>query len=609
MLIDLMLEITLGDLATFLTEEELRSYSDHVRDLTTYLIGVSEDDEIDAAKFFTFLTYANDFGYRLAAKRVPIEVLLRQSGKFRKALVKHMYQTNLECLQQGDVFNRILYVSDQITNYMNRMIMGYNRRQNEEMARAEELKRNQLLDNLPLGIVVYDDKGVCTFANSSIYSNNKLTVEEVIGKTRTELAAKYNTSKEPEGTWEKVMSGKRVKLRLESFGEEGLSLNEKEMIPLQDESGQINGMIAITYPSVSEKERLYHLQKQFSFVLNSMSSGLLVFNQDQVVTGYNKQAEDIFGLSADSVLGSSVHDMYDKYIDGNINQITRLIATMEKGIPISDLERSININGRNLTIRLFGNPIKNALNDPVGYILIIDDLTELLAMREAMVRNEKFALIGQFAAGIAHEIRNPLTTVFGFLQLYSKESIGHENFRELVSTLLIPELDRANTILSDFLMVSRPQAPQRLSLDTKTFLADVVRLIESEAHLRGVVLNVQAPEQLPNLNLDVQQMKQVFLNLCKNGFDVTPAGGSMTLAVRLEGKMVLFDVIDEGPGISAQDLSHIFEPFYTTKDNGTGLGLPISHRIIEGHGGTLKVSSTEGVGTTFTIAIPTTPYP
>jgi PAS domain S-box-containing protein len=382
------------------------------------------------------------------------------------------------------------------------------------------------------------------------------------------------------------------------------------MLPLKDEKGAVNGVVAVNYPSVSEKERLYHLQKQFSFVLNSMSSGLLIFNQDQVVTGYNKQAEDIFGLPPDKVLGASVYDLYNKYIDGTTKQIAKLISTMEKGIPISDLERTINMEGRNLTIRLFGNPIKNALNDPVGYILIVDDLTELLAMREAMFRNEKFALIGQFAAGIAHEIRNPLTTVFGFLQLYAKESIEHENFRDLTSKLLIPELDRANTILSDFLMVSRPQAPQRAMVDTKTFLVDVVRLIESEAHLRGVMLNVQTPDEpLPSLNLDVQQMKQVFLNLYKNGLDVTPPGGSMTLTVRVDDKMVWFDVVDQGPGISTQDLTHIFEPFYTTKDNGTGLGLPLSHRIIEGHGGSLKVSSIEGVGTTFTISIPTTPYP
>ena len=141
-------------------------------------------------------------------------------------------------------------------------------------------------------------------------------------------------------------------------------------------------------------------------------------------------------------------------------------------------------------------------------------------------------------------------------------------------------------------------------MDTGTFLIDVVRLVESEANLRGVILQAEIPVNLPALMLDVQQMKQVFLNLCKNAFDVTPPGGRLLLRVRVEEGEVRIYVIDQGPGIVARDLSRIFEPFYTTKEHGTGLGLPISHRIVEGHGGTIKVRSFQGVGTTFIICLP-----
>lgn len=603
-MIDQLAEVYAAELAGFLSEEECREYSQHLLELADYM-ATAPDEELDEDWFGDCLEFAKRFGYQMAERQLPMESLLHMSGQFRKHIIGHLYQVHYDQLQQPTVFDRTIHISNQVTQYTNHLVLGYNQHQNEAIARAYELQRNQILDNLPVGVVVYDAQGRCVFANRRIYARNKLTPDQVIGKLRTELAGNYNETPEADGLWERVLAGEKVMLRLETVGEDGMSLNEKEMIPLKDENNRVSGVIAVSYPPLSERERLYHLQKQFSFVLNSMNSGLLVLNQEHVVTGFNKKAEEIFGIPAEDVLGMPLKQLYREHTEGSGKKYSLLATAMEQGILIADVECTIKMKRRKITLRMDGNPILNACGSPVGYILVIDDLTEILAMREAMIRNEKFALIGQFAAGIAHEIRNPLTTVFGFLQLYSRNSVKEESFKDLVGKLLIPELDRANTILSDFLMVSRPQAPQRTHVDTGRFMEDVVRLVESEAHLRGVMIEVQMPENLPSLNLDIQQMKQVFLNLCKNGLDVMASGGKMILRLRVEGDMVRFDVIDQGAGISAQDLSHIFEPFYTTKENGTGLGLPISHRIVEGHGGTLNVSSVEGVGTTFTISIPT----
>jgi PAS domain S-box-containing protein len=588
----------------FLEETELSIYARHLQDVVAYVEQIVLNHDQDVTVLQSLLAMSREIGYQVAAKQVPLLIIQRVKEQLRKELSALVLQTPFPQVEMGELQQRMIDVSMMIADYSQQVENGFYQYEQDERIRETERKYNLLLDTLPVTVVVYDQEERCVFANKTSYEKSNLNAEDIIGKKRLELLGKYHNSKEPDDAWERVVSGEHVKFRLEYFGEDGLVHHDKEMIPLIDSTGKAQSIITVSYPAVSEKERLYHLQKQFSFVLNSMSSGLLILNRESMVTGFNKKAESIFGMEAEHVLGRSLAELYQKHVVENVGAFEALLQIMEEGAPIRALEHQLTVNERALRLRFDGNPIKNAHGLVVGYILIIDDLTELSVMREAMMRNEKFALIGQFAAGIAHEIRNPLTTVYGFLQLFSKGSVQTANFLDLTEKLLLPEIDRANTILSDFLMVSKPQAPTRATVDTRTFLADVVRLVESEAHLRGVVLDVEIPEELPCLRLDVQQMKQVFLNLCKNGFDVTPPGGRLIVRAEVEQEAVRFDVIDEGPGIQAQDISRIFEPFFTTKAHGTGLGLPISHRIIEGHGGELQVRSNEGVGTKFMITIP-----
>ncbi|WP_236587940.1 ATP-binding protein [Tumebacillus amylolyticus] len=550
--------------------------------------------------------HAYEKGYALACEGMEMQEMLQLGQSVRNRLLKDLYR-HMRQWPEDMALSRMLQASSAFSLYTNQFLYGYEARKKELFTRQSEQQRNQVLNSLPLSVVIYDSEGYCVFANERCLQNNRVSLEELVGKNRNDLADQYNETPDPENTWARVLAGNRVHMRLESFGDEGQSLNEKDFVPLVEPNGDVSGVIAVTYSSVSEKERLYNLQRQFSFVLNSMNSGLLILNSESRVAGFNEKAQEIFGLSAEEVIGTSLNELYATYIDQQDREVVEFLNSLvDRGLPIRDIQRTIKMRDRTLTLRLDGNPILGTGGVAVGYILIFEDMTELLAMREAMMRNEKFALIGQFAAGIAHEIRNPLTTVFGFLQLLAAGSVKHENFANLTRTLLIPELDRANTILSDFLMVSKPTAPQRTVVDTARFFEEVVRLVESEAHLRGVVLEIEEADELPELNLDVQQMKQVFLNLCKNAFDVTPPGGSLRLTAKqlITDNHIRFDVIDEGPGIQADDLSRIFDPFFTTKEHGTGLGLPISHRIIEGHGGKLKVRSAAGAGTTFTILIP-----
>ncbi|PWK11220.1 ATP-binding protein [Tumebacillus permanentifrigoris] len=596
------------DIQGILTEEEYDPFQAHLLELLGDLLGALDKGtavELDAL-LAPYEKLAHEQGYQLAERGLALEDVLRLGQFVRNQLLGDLFTPAMSG-SEDPARKRLLDASAALTRYTDQLVLGFHQQEQESFRRRSVYQRNRVLDALPVTVVIYDQDGTCEFANKKCLIDNQQTLGQVQGKHRLEVASLHNANPDPELAWQRVLNGERVRQRIESYGEGGLTLNEKDMVPLRDEQGEISNVIVVTYSSISEKERLYNMQKQFSFVLDSMNSGLLILNSDCCVSGFNQKAQEIFGLQPEKVIGTTLSDLYATYVmEAEPDLLVKLQTLVDEGQPLHGIHKTFQMCDRTLSLRLDGNPILNASGESVGYILIVEDMTELQAMREAMMRNEKFALIGQFAAGIAHEIRNPLTTVFGFLQLFASGSVKHENFADLTRTLLIPELERANIILSDFLMVSKPTAPQRSVVDTAQFFEDVVRLIESEAHLRGVMLQIDTVDFLPPLKVDVQQMKQVFLNLCKNAFDVTPPGGCLRLTAKpqVQGAQVRFDVIDQGPGIQADDLSKIFDPFFTTKEHGTGLGLPISHRIVEGHGGRLKVRSAQGVGTTFTILIP-----
>ncbi|MGZ4123598.1 MAG: PAS domain-containing protein, partial [Tumebacillaceae bacterium] len=459
----------------FLEDAELTIYARHIRDLIAYLENIVLTNEQEAGELQTIFAIAQEIGYQVANRQAPIEFVQHVGERLRQELIEIVWQTPFPQLETRELHQRMMRAATVIADYTTQLLIGYNECKRDDQLRQTEQKYNMVLDTLPVTIVVYDEHERCIFVNKTAYESVNKVPADLIGKKRSELRGGVIDSKEPEDVWQRVLAGERVKIRMEFFNEDGRSIHDKEMIPLTDSNRHVHNIITVSYPAVSEKERLYNLQRQFSFVLNSMSSGLLILNRETGVTGFNKKAESIFGVEAESVLGSSLTDLYQQHVGENMEALEYLINVMENGLPIRSLEHSLQVNERKLTLRLDGNPIKNAHGAVVGYILIIDDMTELLAMREAMMRNEKFALIGQFAAGIAHEIRNPLTTVYGFLQLFSQGSVQADYFLDLTQNLLLPEIDRANTILSDFLMVSKPQAPKRSLVDTGKFLADLVR--------------------------------------------------------------------------------------------------------------------------------------
>lgn len=243
-----------------------------------------------------------------------------------------------------------------------------------------------------------------------------------------------------------------------------------------------------------------------------------------------------------------------------------------------------------------------------GAYIIFKDITNLRSLEEQVQRSDRLAMIGQIAAGAAHEIRNPLTAIRGFLQMFRKTMIDRDMSKEVGYTdIMLSELDRINELVSEFLMLSKPRNVIYDEVNVHTVLSSIMPVISSEATLHDITVHWEMEEGLPPVTADREMLKQVFLNICKNGIEAMAEGGALAVKGRMEadadGQWIIIDILDNGPGIPLHMLDKIFDPFVTTKANGTGLGLSVCQRIVHEFGGTIRAVSKEN-GAQFTIILP-----
>lgn len=247
-------------------------------------------------------------------------------------------------------------------------------------------------------------------------------------------------------------------------------------------------------------------------------------------------------------------------------------------------------------------PIRDTkTNDITGAIAIYNDITEYERMREEMMKFDRLRLVAQMAAGVAHEIRNPMTVVRGYLQFLAGKT--EENIQEHFS-MMIEELDRANSIISNFLSLAQNRPPERKRCCINDIIGDIYPLIYGEAVKKGLSIDLSLCKNVACVSGHVKEIKQLILNLCRNAIEAMREKGRLFIATINTGERMQLVIEDTGCGISKEQMKRIFDPFYTTKDFGTGLGLAVSLNIAERHNATIVVESKRNRGTKFTVAFP-----
>lgn len=254
-----------------------------------------------------------------------------------------------------------------------------------------------------------------------------------------------------------------------------------------------------------------------------------------------------------------------------------------------------------LEVELSSVKIENYIGR-TAILTVLRDLTERRQDEERMIRSEKLSVIGQLAAGVAHEIRNPLTALKGFTQLLRNKYIEQSYYFDIMGT----EIDRINLIVNEFMTLAKPHYNSFQFNDIERILQSVLSILETQAMLLGVEVDYQTQENLPKVYCNENQLKQVFLNVIKNAFEAMLEGGTVTISVRYEPseQLIHIKIQDQGTGMPEDVMKRIGEPFLTTKEKGTGLGLMVSSRIIEEHRGTMHITSQPGEGTLIDIQLP-----
>ncbi len=315
----------------------------------------------------------------------------------------------------------------------------------------------------------------------------------------------------------------------------------------------------------------------------------------------NPAFESLYGWKSEEIIGSHLD-----FIPPFEEEDNRLAWRQEEeayGKTVSVVTETVRLrkDGSCVEVGISVSPIYDQEGKITAFISISRDMTEHNKMDELLRRSEKLTTVGQLAAGVAHEIRNPLTTLRGFLQMQQQT----KTINTMHTDVMLAELDRINLIVSEFLILAKPQAVQFQTKDVRFTVGDVVSLLDSEAHLHNIEFQVLFSQQPVFVHCEENQLKQVFINVLKNAMEAMPKGGKIALQLEAgQGGQAVLRVIDEGEGIAKERLHKLGEPFYTNKEKGTGLGLMVSQRIIESHRGTMLIESELGKGTVVTITLP-----
>ncbi len=338
-------------------------------------------------------------------------------------------------------------------------------------------------------------------------------------------------------------------------------------------------------------------EERYKKLIDHHPDGIVIHEQGRVVYA-NSSALMYLGYNTSDVLGREILDFvhpsgHDKILKRGIE-----IYSTKKDV-MFDLSEYELICSDGSSFFVESKAIVCQFNNKRCVQLVLRDINDRKKQEELLKVSDKLAVVGQLAAGIAHEIRNPLTSIKGFMQMM-KEATDSPFYYDII----LGEINRIHQVTNDFLILAKPQAKDFSIFDLNQILKDTITLMQPEALLHNVSCSFHQGKQILSLECNQNEIKQVYINIIKNSIEAMPNGGTLTIRSSLERNKIVTIIEDTGIGIPQDRLINIGQPFYTLKEKGTGLGLMTTIKIIERHKGTFDINSTEGKGTIVTIEFP-----
>ncbi|MFC1884778.1 ATP-binding protein [Thermodesulfobacteriota bacterium] len=334
-------------------------------------------------------------------------------------------------------------------------------------------------------------------------------------------------------------------------------------------------------------------------LVENMPIGLVATDGEGRVASFNQTAETVLQLSAGEVIGKKTEDVLPPPLYETLN-------SLKTGNDIIDVEMDCPLPGKgSVSLEVTATLLEEEKGEIIGYIILFRDLTQIQKLKKEIARSHRLASIGRLAAGVAHEIRNPLSSIKGFATYFGERYKDIPEDRK-TADIMVQEVERLNRVISQLLEFARPESIQKKPSSIRNVVQHSLKMVERQAHEKGIKIENKFSIDKDEILLDPDRMGQALLNLYLNAIEAMEEGGRLSVNVSSgeDPGNVVIEIADTGSGINEKDLSHIFDPYFTTKQSGTGLGLAIVHRIIESHGGSVRIESTPGKGTQVYVVIP-----
>jgi two-component system sporulation sensor kinase A len=476
------------------------------------------------------------------------------------------------------------------------------RKQAEKSLRESEDRFALFMKHIPGVVFIKDGKGRYVYVNEFFEKIHKMKLAEWYGKTDDQVWPLKFATQFIANDHIVQQTGKPLKT-IEVVPQEDVIhywLAYKFPIINNDGDTMVAGIaIDITEQKYAE-EALRNSEERFRSAFDYAAIGMTLAETNGRLLKVNDSFCKMVGYSEQELFKTPFQSItHIEDLDANLDHIKKLISGEIEYFQIE--KRYIHKLGQIVWGMVSVSLVRDGKGNPLYFITQIQDITERKEAEELLRKSEKLSAVGQLAAGVAHEVRNPLTTVKGFVQLLQTKECENKEYYQI----MLSEVERIEFIISEFLVLAEPQMPKFRLAHIQKILQSVISLIDIKAMMSNVKIHLECDQDIPFIECDQNKLKQVFNNILQNAIEAMPDGGNILITVKKEQlDKIQISFTDQGCGISKERISKLGEPFYSNKEKGTGLGLMISYKIIEEHRGRVSVESIVGQGSTFDVILP-----
>ncbi|HFJ9451253.1 PAS domain-containing sensor histidine kinase [Bacillus tropicus] len=498
--------------------------------------------------------------------------------------------------QKSEILNCQKYFEMLSNLIIDGVMKGFQNKNTTLLTRKEE-ELHTILQNMPVMVDALDYNGDFVLWNRECEIVTGYTAEEVIGNPnalrllypdhdyRHEIQKKFLTRGKNFRDWEMRLTCKNGEIKTIMWS------NISEQFPVNGFSYWAVG-VDITHLKAIE-EKLIQQTSELELIFQALPDLCFLTEDDGTIIDYKAGSPTKFYVPAEAFMGKKFYEVLPSSVAQKFQEA--IYQVKEKGTN-AIVEYPLTINE---SIDFFEARCLPLLHDKI--MIIVRDITERKKTEELLNKSDTLAAIGQLAAGVAHEVRNPLTVIKGFIQLFQINKEDQEKY----FNLMLSEIERIEAILQEFLSIAKTDEISTEKKNIYQIFKNVVSLMNTKAIMTNIQVELYADSKDIIIECSENQLKQVFINILQNSIEAMPDGGRISIHIKEIGKDgIIISVIDKGIGIPEERIKRLGEPFYSTKEKGTGIGLMLSYKIIESHQGKISIMSEVGVGTTVTIYLP-----